>query len=303
MTTIPPDEDPAAPRLPLSGGAAMDVPSRDRVSHGDNGREGGDSPAVAAGMVVSDMSVRLVEALIFARAEPVSERAIAELLETQGDIPAGVDDLAAYTRATLDALLALYEGRGVMPVAVAGGWQFRTAADLAPRLTRVLRRPRRLARSTMETLAIIAYHQPCTRAEIEGIRGVSLSQQVLDTLLEAELVMPLGRKEVPGRPILWGTSSGFLRHFGLRDLRDLPRREELLVDVPDLPSSGAIDEGQGSADIFGQPDAVGALPDDMQPEQPGAAGDITGDTTGDVAGDAAHAEAVSDDAVCAPPDA
>ena len=285
MTTIPPDEDPAAPRLALSGGSAVDGRPVDIPPPAD-GREGGvgpATPATPADMVASDMSVRLVEALIFARAEPVSERAIAELLETQGDIPAGVDDLAAYTRATLDALRALYEGRGVLPVAVAGGWQFRTAADLAPRLTRVLRRPRRLARSTMETLAIIAYHQPCTRAEIEGIRGVSLSQQVLDTLLEAELVVPLGRKEVPGRPILWGTSPGFLRHFGLRDLRDLPRREELLVDVPDLPPPGATGEGQGTVDIFGQSDAAQDVPGDA-----GATGGVGG---------------VSDDAVCAPPDA
>ncbi|PYD48936.1 SMC-Scp complex subunit ScpB [Novacetimonas pomaceti] len=240
-------------------------------------------------IVVSEMSLRLVEALIFARAEPVSERAIAELLETQGDIPAGVQDLAAYTRATLDALLALYEGRGVMPVQVAGGWQFRTTPDLAPRLTRVLRRPRRLARSTMETLAIIAYHQPCTRAEIEGIRGVSLSQQVLDTLLEAELVVPLGRKEVPGRPILWGTSEGFLRHFGLRDLRDLPRREELLVDVPDLAQAATPDAAEGGSGADA-PDPSG-----MDEDVPaGAAG-------GD--GRMGDAAAGPDDVVCAPPDA
>ncbi|POF62674.1 hypothetical protein KMAL_17010 [Novacetimonas maltaceti] len=262
MTTIPPDGD-HAPQLSLPDVAPSDAAPADAHR------------GVPADMEVSDMSVRLVEALIFARAEPVSERAIAELLETQGEIPAGVDDLGAYTRATLGRLLALYEGRGVMPVEVAGGWQFRTTPDLAPRLTRVLRRPRRLARSTMETLAIIAYHQPCTRAEIEGIRGVSLSQQVLDTLLEAELVVPLGRKEVPGRPILWGTSAGFLRHFGLRDLRDLPRREELLVDVPDLKP--AAQEEQPGQDMFDAP------PDDA------------------AEGEGARQEA--DDAVCAPPDA
>ncbi|GCE84749.1 SMC-Scp complex subunit ScpB [Komagataeibacter diospyri] len=182
---------------------------------------------------VRDFSLRLVEALIFARADPLSTRAIGEVLAGQGGIPHDTADRDAYVAATLAALAAQYAGRGVVLVEVAGGWQFRTAPDLAPRLTRVMPRPRRLARSTMETLAIIAYHQPCTRAEIEEIRGVSLSQQVLDTLLEAELIMPLGRKEVPGRPILWGTSSGFLRHFGLKDLGDLPRREELLVDVPD----------------------------------------------------------------------
>ncbi|ACI50236.1 chromosome segregation and condensation protein, ScpB [Gluconacetobacter diazotrophicus PA1 5] len=194
-----------------------------------------DTPLPETTVRADPASVRLVEALIFASPDPVSERAIAELLEAQGQVPADIDDLGAYVRSVIDAVVALYDGRGVAPVLIAGGWQFRTAADLAPRLTRVLHRPRRLARATLETLAIIAYHQPCTRAEIEEIRGVSLSQQVLDTLLEASLIVPRGRKEVPGRPILWGTSADFLRHFGLRDLRDLPRREELLVDVPDNP--------------------------------------------------------------------
>ncbi|GBQ84983.1 chromosome segregation and condensation protein ScpB [Gluconacetobacter johannae DSM 13595] len=194
-----------------------------------------EAPARAGGGDVVPLPVRLVEALIFASPDPVPERAIADLLEAQGEIPAEVEDLAAYVRGVIEAVVALYAGRGVAPVLIAGGWQFRTVADLAPRLTKVLHRPRRLARATMETLAIVAYHQPCTRADIEEIRGVSLSQQVLDTLLEAALIVPRGRKEVPGRPILWGTSPDFLRHFGLRDLRDLPRREELLVDVPDNP--------------------------------------------------------------------
>ncbi|GBQ42333.1 SMC-Scp complex subunit ScpB [Komagataeibacter saccharivorans] len=201
---------------------------------------GDEAPAVD--IPVREFSIRLAEALIFARADPLSTRAVAEVLSAQGGVPHDVADRDAYVTATLAALGAQYAGRGVVLVEVAGGWQFRTAPDLASRLTRVMPRPRRLARSTMETLAIIAYHQPCTRAEIEEIRGVSLSQQVLDTLLEAELIMPLGRKEVPGRPILWGTSSGFLRHFGLKDLGDLPRREELLVDVPDTGMQPGTDD-------------------------------------------------------------
>lgn len=211
-----------------------------------------------APIMVRAFSLRLVEALVFARADPLSTRAIAEVLTAQGGIPHDVTDRDAYVAATLAALGAQYEGRGVVLVEVAGGWQFRTAPDLAPRLTRVMPRPRRLARSTMETLAIIAYHQPCTRAEIEEIRGVSLSQQVLDTLLEAELILPLGRKEVPGRPILWGTSAGFLRHFGLKDLGDLPRREELLVDVPDSPAPAGMPEADArpaaAPDDPGMPD-------------------------------------------------
>ncbi|MFT9026835.1 MAG: SMC-Scp complex subunit ScpB [Acetobacter indonesiensis] len=184
--------------------------------------------------VVPEEAIRLTEALLFAGTEPVSPRRVADLLETRQLIPDGVENLAAFVDAVLAALVTRYDGRGVAPVEVAGGWQFRTVADLAPALTKVLERPRRLPRAVMETLAIIAYHQPCTRVEIEEIRGVSLGQNVLDTLIEASLIAPRGRKEVPGRPVLWGTTPDFLRHFGLRALSDLPRREELLVDVPDL---------------------------------------------------------------------
>jgi segregation and condensation protein B len=188
----------------------------------------GDTPVLA---------VRLAEALIFASTEPVTERALLELLQAHGTLPeasAAAEEDAGALAAVLDALRERYAGRGVMPVRVAGGWQFRTAPDLAPCLTKVMVRPRRLPRTAMETLSIIAYHQPCTRIEIEEIRGVSLSQATLDALLEAVLIVPRGRKEVPGRPVLWGTSADFLRHFGLQDLRDLPRREELLVELPGL---------------------------------------------------------------------
>ncbi len=180
-------------------------------------------------------AVRLVEALVFASAEPVTERAMAELLSSQGLLDeGGCEDAAGTVRAVLAQLGREYAGRGVAPVPVAGGWQFRTAPDLAPLLTRVVERPRRLPRAAMETLSIVAYHQPCTRAEIEAIRGVSLGQATLDLLLEASLILPKGRKEVPGRPTLWGTSTQFLSHFGLRDLRDLPRREELVAELPDV---------------------------------------------------------------------
>lgn len=183
--------------------------------------------------MVSEEALRLAEALIFASTEPVSARRLAELLELRQLVPDGVDNLAVFVTSVLQALVQRYEGRGVMPVEIAGGWQFRTAPDLAPALTRVLERPRRFSRAVMETLAIIAYHQPCTRVQIEEIRGVSLGQNVLDTLIESALIMPKGRKEVPGRPVLWGTTQDFLRHFSLRSLADLPRREELLVEVPE----------------------------------------------------------------------
>jgi segregation and condensation protein B len=165
-------------------------------------------------------ALRLAEAMIFASTDPVPTRMLAVLLPNLD-----VDAVLASVRAR-------FAGRGVELAQVAGGWQFRTAADLAQRLTKVIPQPRRLPRVAMETLAIIAYHQPVTRAEVEEIRGASMSQTTLDTLLEAGLVAPKGHKEVPGRPTLWGTTPGFLLQFGLKDLRDLPRREDLLVEPP-----------------------------------------------------------------------
>ena len=195
-------------------------------------------------------AMRLAEAMIFASHEPVSEAALLELLRARQALPADPDDAAAVLREILERLVSRYAGSGVRPVQVAGGWQFRTAPDLAHDLTRVLPRPRRLPRAAMETLAIIAYHQPCTRAQIEEIRGVSLGQPTLDGLLEVGLIVPRGRKEVPGRPVLWATSSAFLAHFGLRDLRDLPRREELLVEPP-----GGSEPDAGTSMVSSRPEA------------------------------------------------
>ncbi len=171
---------------------------------------------------VTEEQLRLAEALIFAASEPVPPRALVQAL------PDGAD-----ADAVLAALAARYAG-GVELAQAAGGWQFRTAHDLAPALTRVIPQPRRLPRAAMETLAIIAYHQPVTRAEIEEIRGASVSQATLDALLEAGLVGPRGRRETPGRPALWGTTANFLAQFQLQSLRDLPRREELLVEAPNV---------------------------------------------------------------------
>jgi segregation and condensation protein B len=166
-----------------------------------------------------DAMVRLAEALVFASAAPVSARTLTQAL------PDGAD-----ADAVIAALKERYAGRGVELAEVGGGLQFRTAADLAPRLKRVVHVPRRLPRAAMETLAIVAYHQPVTRPEIEEIRGATLSQTTLDALIEAGLITPRGRKESPGRPTMWGTTPAFLAQFGLNDLRDLPRREDLLVE-------------------------------------------------------------------------
>ncbi len=164
-------------------------------------------------------ALRLAEAFLFAAAEPVSARALAPLLPPDQE-----------PQAVLAELAGRYAGRGVELVEMAGGWQFRTAADLAPRLRRVISVPRRLPRAAMETLAIVAYHQPVTRAEIEAIRGAALAQATLDALLELGLVEPKGRRETPGRPTLWATTPVFLSRFGLGTLGDLPRREDLLIE-------------------------------------------------------------------------
>jgi segregation and condensation protein B len=170
-------------------------------------------------MTVSDDSLRLAEALIFASATPVTFRALTAVLPETEE-----------AEAIIAALRDRYAGRGVELVEVAGGIQFRTAPDLAPRLTRVIEVPRRLPRAAMETLAIIAYRQPVTRGEIEEVRGTALSQTTMDSLLEAELIAPCGRRDSPGRPTLWATTPAFLTKFGLKSLGDLPRRDDLMND-------------------------------------------------------------------------
>ena len=172
-------------------------------------------------------AVRLAEAVIFAATQPVTLRTLANLLPDDADV-----------EAVLAALAADYAERGVNLTEVSGGWQFRTAPDIAPLLRKVVELPRRLPRVAMETLAIVAYHQPVTRSEIEEIRGAALSQTTLDLLLENGLVTPKGRRESPGRPTLWGTTPAFLAQFGLNDLRDLTKREELLID-PNGPALGS----------------------------------------------------------------
>ena len=169
-------------------------------------------------------AVRLAEAVLFASDRPV------QAARLQAVLPEGQS-----AATVLAALPAVLEGRGVVLAEVAGGWALRTAPDLAPALTRVVEVPRRLPRVAMETLAVIAWHQPVTRAEVEEIRGAGLSQATLEALLEHGLIAPKGHKEVPGRPTLWGTTQRFLEQFGLRSLSDMPRREELVNEPPTLP--------------------------------------------------------------------
>jgi len=201
-------------------------------------------------------AMRLAEAAIFAATQPVTARVLANLLPEDAD----VDSVMA-------ALTQAYEKRGVNIVTVGGGWQFRTAPDLAPALRKVVELPRRLPRVAMESLAIIAYHQPVTRTEIEEIRGAALSQNTLDLLLENGLVTPKGRKETPGRPTLWGTTPAFLAQFGLNDLRELPKREELLIDPngPVLSSPPPEPELLGGCES-GAPEAESASVEEGEPE-------------------------------------
>jgi len=160
--------------------------------------------------------LRILEALLFAAEEPLDEKALAARL------PAGLD-----VRALLMRLQADYASRGVNLVRVGGKWSLRTASDLAWLLTRETVVSRKLSRAAIETLAIVAYHQPVTRAEIEEIRGVTTSKGTLDVLLETGWIRLRGRRKAPGRPVTYGTSEAFLSHFGLDALGDLPGLDEL----------------------------------------------------------------------------
>ena len=175
---------------------------------------------------------RAVEALLFAAAGPLSVQDLARRLPEGADVAAGIE-----------ALKARYAGRGVELAEVAGRWRFQTAQDLAWLMTEERSEPRRLSRAAQEILAIIAYHQPVTRAEMEQIRGVQTSRGSLDVLLELGLVRMRGRRRSPGRPVTYGTADAFLEHYGLASLGDLPGMAEMkaagLLDL-NMPSDFAL---------------------------------------------------------------
>ncbi len=160
--------------------------------------------------------VRIAEAMVFASAEPLQEQAIAARLSVNADVGAVMEELRQ-----------IYSGRGVNLVRVAGRWTFRTAEDLSWLLASDGEEKRKLSRAATETLAIIAYHQPVTRADIEEIRGVAVSKGALDVLMEAGWVRMRGRRKAPGRPITYGTTADFLIEFGLEAIADLPGLDEL----------------------------------------------------------------------------
>ena len=160
--------------------------------------------------------LRVIEALLFASAEPIEERALADRLPTGCDV-----------KGALAELQRQYEGRGVQVVRLAGRWMFRTAPDMAWLIAKEEAEKRKLSRAAVETLAIVSYHQPVTRAEIEDIRGVAVSKGALDVLMETGWVKMRGRRKAPGRPITYGTTHKFLVHFGLEQISDLPGLDEL----------------------------------------------------------------------------
>lgn len=174
-------------------------------------------------MIPPDDTVRAVEAVLFASEEPLTIDAIRLHVGAQSDV-----------RAALGQLQQDYAGRGIALVHRGERWHFETAADMAHLLRRDREEPRKLSRAGTETLAIIAYHEPVTRAEIESIRGVQISKGTLDVLMEAGWVRPAGRREVPGRPLMYATTIEFLAHFGLESRRDLP-------GIDDLRAAGLLD--------------------------------------------------------------
>ena len=174
-------------------------------------------------------ALRAAEALLFAGGEPVTARALAEKLGPDVDVAA-----------VLMKLKADYEGRGVQLVEAGGAWRFQSAPDLKGLFSETREAPRKLPRAALETLAVIAYHQPVTRAEIEEIRGVSLSRGSMELLLEIGWIRPRGRRRTPGRPLTFGTSDAFLAHFGLASLDALPGKD-------DLKALGLLDPRAGAA--------------------------------------------------------
>lgn len=190
-----------------------------------------------------EQSLRLLEAILFASAEPLSLAEIQERLGPDAKAPA-----------LLEALQIFYEKSGVNLVQSDGFWRFRTALDLAPLLT-ITKQPRRkLPRAAAEVLAIIAYHQPVTRGEIESIRGVETSRGTLDILLELNWIAPGKRRETPGRPLTWKTTQAFLDHFNLESLAGLPGIDELkaagLLDARTVFETPLREDGESEEDDF-----------------------------------------------------
>ncbi len=190
--------------------------------------------------------LRILEAMLFAASEPLDEATLACHLKQSDNVAALLDELKGF-----------YASRGINLVRVAGKWAFRTADDLSYLLERHAKEERKLSKAAMETLAIIAYHQPVTRAEIEEIRGVATSAGTLDVLMETGWIRPRGRRRAPGRPITYGTTAQFLEHFGLDGIKDLP-------GLAELKGAGLLDSNLPPDFTVPEPTDVAALmPDEL----------------------------------------
>lgn len=194
---------------------------------------------------------RALEAMLFAATQPVTVETLVRHLESA----AFVDITPGAVRQGLERLGALWAGRGIELVERGGRWHLQTAADLAHLLRPLHEEPRKLSRAATETLAVIAYHEPVSRAEIEAIRGVQTAKGTLDVLIEAGWVRIAGRREVPGRPVLYATTPEFLAHFGLSSRRDLPGIEDLraagLLEPVDLAVEEALGVRSGEVQDMG----------------------------------------------------
>jgi segregation and condensation protein B len=199
--------------------------------------------------------LRILEALLFAAAEPLAVDYLASHLGSKDDVSALLEELKGF-----------YASRGINLIKVAGKWAFRTAEDLAYLLERHATEQRRLSRAALETLAIIAYHQPVTRAEIEEIRGVVASAGTLDVLMEIGWVRPRGRRRAPGRPITYGTTEQFLDHFSLDSIKDLP-------GLAELKGSGLLDSNLPPEFTVPEPTDLAALMPDELPLDAGEESD------------------------------
>jgi segregation and condensation protein B len=210
-----------------------------------------DEAAEAAAVSMRSEELRLLEAMLFASAEPLDEASLKKKL------PEGVD-----VKTALAELQADYAERGVNLVRINGKWSFRTATDLAWLMTRESTETRRLSRAAIEVLAIIAYHQPVSRAEIEEIRGVVTSKGTLDVLLETGWIRPRGRRKTPGRPLTFGTTEQFLSQFNLEAVNDLPGLDE-------LRGTGLLDSRLPGGFTVPTPSDDPALREDEDPLEPG----------------------------------
>jgi len=211
--------------------------------------EGEDAGALVSLVPTPDNreKLRILEGLLFASSEPISEAQLASQLGEADDVAGLLGELAA-----------IYENRGVNLVQIGGRWAFRTAEDLGYLLQKHSVEQRRLSRAALETLAIVAYHQPVTRAEIEEIRGVGTSRGTLDVLLETGWIRLRGRRRAPGRPVTYGTSAAFLDHFGLESIRDLP-------GLAELKGAGLLDSNLPPGFTVPEPMMMDILADDEDP--------------------------------------